>query len=241
METIKIAHLYYDLMNLYGEHGNISALTHHLEAHNIKTIVHYLSLEDEIDFSKYDFFYIGSGNRHAFELVREDLLKRKKELIAAINDKKFFLVTGNAIDLFGKSFITLQNEEKEALGLFNYEAFENETRIVGEQVYRMKKLDDEIIGFQNRSTVLKYVKEKHLFDVLQGNGYVVNSIVEGIKKKNFYGTYLIGPLLIRNPHFTEYLVEQLIKSKNLSYEYYKDELETKAYEEYKKNLLYEKK
>ena len=54
METIKIAHLYYDLMNLYGEHGNILALTKHLEAHKIKTIVHYLSLEDEIDFSKYD-------------------------------------------------------------------------------------------------------------------------------------------------------------------------------------------
>ena len=77
METIKIAHLYYDLMNLYGEHGNILALTKHLEAHKIKPIVHYLSLEDEIDFSKYDIFYIGSGNTPNFHLVRKDILKRK--------------------------------------------------------------------------------------------------------------------------------------------------------------------
>ena len=80
METIKIAHLYYDLMNLYGEHGNVLALIHHLEEHKIKAIVHYLSIEDDIDFDKYDIFYIGSGNKPAFKLVLEDILKRKKDI-----------------------------------------------------------------------------------------------------------------------------------------------------------------
>ena len=240
METIKIAHLYYDLMNLYGEHGNILALTKHLEAHKIKPIVHYLSLDDEIDFSKYDIFYIGSGNTPNFHLVRKDILKRKEKIKKALKEKKFFLITGNAIDLFGRSYNTLEEEELETLNIFQYETFETDFRIVGEQVYKFPKLEEEIIGFQNRNTVLKYIKEKHLFDVKSGTGYVPKAIVEGIKKDNFYGTYLLGPILIRNPYFTEYLVEQIVKQKNLAFEPYIDKLEIKAYEEYRKNMLNEK-
>ncbi len=239
METIKIAHLYYDLMNLYGEHGNILALTKHLEAHHVKTIVHYLSIEDSIDFDKYDFFYIGSGSTPSYELVRKNMLKYEKEIKKAIMQKKFFLITGNAIDLFGRSYNTLDEKEKKTLDILNYETFETEERIVGEQTYRISKFDEEIIGFQNRNTVLRYVKEKHLFEVKSGTGYVPKSIVEGIKKNNFYGTYLLGPILIRNPYFTEYLVEQIIKQKNIAYEEYKDKYEIKAYEEYRKNMLKE--
>ena len=53
METIKIAHLYYDLMNLYGEHGNVRCLTHHLESHDVRVIVHNLSIDDKIKFDDY--------------------------------------------------------------------------------------------------------------------------------------------------------------------------------------------
>ena len=236
MPKIKIAHLYYDLMNLYGEHGNLLALTHHLEEHKIRVITHYVSLEDDIDFEKYDLFYIGSGNKDAFELARKHILKFKKDIKKAIKEKKFFLITGNAIDLFGKSFNTLAEEEKETLGLLDYESFEVENRIVGEQLYSKKDLENRIIGFVNRNTVLKYVKEKHLFEVIEGNGFVENSIVEGIQKDNFYGTYLLGPLFIRNPYFTEYIVKKILEYKKLPFKKYEDEAEIKAYHEYNKNM-----
>ncbi len=237
METVKIAHLYYDLMNLYGEHGNILAITHHLEEHNIHVITHTLTIEDEFDFTHYDFIYIGSGNKEAFELVREDILKKKKAFQEAMKQNKIILATGNAIDLFGKSFRTLNEIEEETLGLFSYEASEIDFRIVGEQVYNAKFLEEEMIGFQNRNSVLKFVKEKHLFDVKKGTGYVPKAIMEGIHCHNFYGTYLLGPICIRNPHFTEYLVQELCKYKNISYKPFLDETEIKAYQEYKKNLL----
>ena len=35
MPKIKIAHLYYDLMNLYGENANIRALVHFAERQGI--------------------------------------------------------------------------------------------------------------------------------------------------------------------------------------------------------------
>lgn len=239
METIRIAHLYYDLMNLYGEHGNVLALSHHLEEHKVRVITHYLSVDDEIDFSKYDIFYMGSGNKEAFTIVLQDIMKRKKEIQEAILNRKFFLITGNALDFFGKSYHHLNEEEDETLGILSYESFETDFRIVGEQVYTTPKIEEELIGFENRNSVLKFVKEPHLFDVKEGTGYVPKSIVEGICKLNFYGTYLLGPLFIRNPHFTEYIVEEILKEKKLPYTPFLDEAEVKAYEEYKKNLLNE--
>lgn len=241
METIKIAHLYYDLMNLYGEHGNVLALTHHLEEHKIRVITHSLSLEDEIDFQKYDIFYIGSGNMEAFHFVRANLLKYKKEIKKAIKDHKFFFVTGNALDLFGKCFHSLSDEERETLGVFDYESFETDFRIVGEQVYAFPSINEELIGFENRSSVLRFVKEPHLFEVKMGTGYVPKAIVEGIHKNNFYGTYLLGPLFIRNPYFTEYIVKEILSQKKLPYTPFHSELEEKAYQEYVKNILDEEK
>ena len=115
MQTIKIAHLYYDLMNLYGEHGNVLALTHHLEGHQVKSIVHSLSIEDDFDLTKYDLVYIGCGNKEAFELVREDVLKRKENFKKALDQGTFFFTTGNSLDLFGKCYHTLDEIEEETL------------------------------------------------------------------------------------------------------------------------------
>ncbi len=239
METIKIAHLYYDLMNLYGEHGNILALRHHLEEHHAKVIIHYFSIEDDFDLKNYDMIYIGSGNKEAFELVRLDILKRKKMFTTAFKNKKYFFVTGNALDLFGKCYRTLDGEELETLNILSYEAEETDYRIVGEQVYTSPICEEEIIGFQNRNSILKYVKEKHLFHVVNGTGYIPKSIVEGIHKNNFYGTYLLGPIFIRNPYFTESIIENFFKDRNYTYEPYLEKNEIKAYQEYKKNLLHE--
>ena len=66
MKTIKIAHLYYDLMNLYGENGNVLCLKKYLENQNIAVSVDYLTKDDKIDFNKYDIYYIGSGNDENF-------------------------------------------------------------------------------------------------------------------------------------------------------------------------------
>jgi len=89
MKTIKIAHLYYDIMNLYGENGNVRFLKRKLEEIDIKTEVHFLSIEDEINFSKYDFFYIGSGTDNNKEIVLHNILKYKNDIKKAIKNKKF--------------------------------------------------------------------------------------------------------------------------------------------------------
>lgn len=237
METIKIAHLYYDLMNLYGENGNVRVLVKHLEEQNVKVILHNLSLEDEIDFNKYDIFYLGCGNKDNFALVLENIKSYQKEIKKAIKEGKFFLVTGTGLDLFGKSFTNNAGVKTKALNIFDYESKEIENRLVGEQELAFNGLPETVIGFQNRNTILDNLGEVHLFEVIKGFGYQDGSHFEGIRHNNFYGTYLLGPILARNPYFTEYLVSKIMARKNLEYHPYTNEYEVKAYTEYLKNVI----
>ena len=229
MKTIKIAHLYYDLMNLYGENGNVRALEKYLSK-SFKVETYNLTINDYIDFSKYDIYYIGSGNNESFNLVLNDIIKYE-ENIKKVIDKKFFLVTGNSINLFGK-YYTNKDKRQKCLGVLNYNSKEKKKRIVGEQILKFKKTNEDIIGFYNRSSKLKNIHEKKLFDVVDGY-----KTFEGIKHKNFYGTYLLGPILIRNPHFTEYLVQKICKQQNVSYKQIDNTLELNAYKQYKNNFL----
>ena len=235
MKTIRIAHLYYDLMNLYGENGNIKCLEKYLNKQNVKVEIFHLSKDDNIEFDNYDIFYIGSGNNDSFKIVLEDLKKYKTDLKNIINEK-FFIITGNAINLFGNRYIN-KNETIDCLNILNYSSKEIKKRFVGEQLYKTNFINEEIIGFENRSSKLVEVKENALFESINGFGNDKRTKFEGIKHSNFYGTYLLGPLLIRNPHFTNYLIKEICLKFGIKFIKVNDDLEIKAYEEYKINFL----
>ncbi len=237
MKKIKIAHLYYDLMNLYGENGNVRFLKKKLEEQGIDTEVHFLTVDDDIDFDEYDFYYIGTGSEDNKNIVLEDLIKYKDKVKKAIDDNKYFLVTGNALDLFGDSIINLDNEVKDAIGAFKYQVREEEFRIVGEQHYTCQLFDKKILGFQNRNSVLINYKDEYLFEVLKGSGYGPDDKQEGVLGNNFYGTYLLGPILVRNPYFTEYIIKKICEDLDIKYKTNYKDVSFKAYEEYLKNFL----
>lgn len=223
MKTIKIAHLYYDLMNYYGEQGNVLALKTAIEYAGFKVNVKTLSVDDEIDFEKYDIFYMGMGTKRNQEIVRKDILKYKDKIENVI-DKKMFIMTGNSYELFGKKI-----DDKNCLGVFNFES-KTTDRIVGEQVFKSDVIKETIIGFQNRFSS-NNIKDDYLFEVIKGTGNDSESKVEGIHKNNFFGTYLLGPILIRNPYFKDALLKYIgidkVNTKLVDY---------KAYHEYLKNF-----
>lgn len=223
MKTIKIAHLYYDLMNYYGEQGNVLALKTAIEYAGLKVNVKTLSIDDEIDFEKYDIFYMGMGTKRNQEIVRKNILKYKDKIENVI-DKKMFIMTGNSYELFGKKI-----DDKKCLGIFNFNS-KTTDRIVGEQVFKSDIIKETIIGFQNRFSS-NDIKDDYLFEVIKGTGNDSESKVEGIHKNNFFGTYLLGPILIRNPYFKDALLKYIgidkVNTKLVDY---------KAYHEYLKNF-----
>lgn len=229
MKIIKIAHLYYDIMNLYGESGNILALTEALKRQGARYTVTNVTKGDKIDFSKYDIFYIGSGTDDAQMLVLKDILRYKEEIKKSIK-KKVFIATGNSYELFGSKINNV-----DALGCFDFESKTVRNRIVKEQVYKTYILNNPVIGFQNRGSINNN-KENHLFEVIDGCADNNKSKFEGVHINNFYGTYTLGPLLVRNPELLNKIIRDFFQKNKYPYKEIEDTPEIKAYDEYLKNF-----
>jgi len=223
-KTIKIAHLYYDLMNLYGESGNVRALKKFIERQDINAEVYSITVGDNIDFTKYDFYYIGAGTFENFKIVLNDLQNYKTKIKNAIEKNKMFLLTGNAMELFGKKIRLESGKSLECLGIFNYQSYTVPERILGNAFYKFDKLPknrgNQMIGFLNRNTEMVYT-ENRMFGFADNTNY-----------KNFFAMNMIGPVLIRSPYFTNYLIERLFEDKGLEYKEIDDTVEFDAYHEF---------
>ena len=229
MKKIKIAHLYYDAMNLYGEEGNVRALEKFISRQGITCEVHKLSIGDDIDFNAYDFYYIGCGSEDNQMLVLEDLKKYKDDIESALKKGKMILATGNAMELFGRKIKFKDAHSIDCLGLFDYQAVELDRRNVSEIFYKYDQLEEgkgrDILGFRNSNCNIIH-NNNRMFEF-------PNSVNIG----SFYGIDFVGPLLIRNPYFTNMLIEKLFKEKDIPYKTITDTIEFKAYREFLNNFI----
>lgn len=208
---IVIAHLYYDLLNLYGECGNVRILQKTLEENGFDVYVKLLTVGDEFNFDEYDFVYMGMGLKENLEIANEHLLGYKKELDKYIKSKKCILCTGNSYELFGKKII-LEDKEIKCLGLFDFESEVLEKRNINEISASCSLSDKTIIGFVNCGSSNNLKKDNFLTDINDtGNK-------EGIHVNNFIGTYLIGPILVRNPQLLKKVIANIILSKDSKYD-----------------------
>jgi CobQ-like glutamine amidotransferase family enzyme len=234
--------MYYDLLNLYGENANTRSIVYNLKLNNIKVKVDYRSLKEQINFDNYDIVYIGSGSEDNLKLALKDIMNRKKELTKYINSNGYLILTGNAMDLFGK-YIKTYDDKLNALGIFDYHIeylkdsnLKNAStdRIVGEVSANSKLVEDKIIGFQNRCDLVHNVKTP-LFQIDENYSNDLKSNNEGFTYKNVYATHIIGPLLIRNPHLLDYILDKLCKEKKIKYNSL-DATSKTAYKKYLENF-----
>ena len=225
---IKILHLFHDLMNLYGEYGNVNILKSRLEDQGAHVTVEKKTIEDEIDFNRYDFIYCGSGTEKNQLIALDYLKKYKSELKDAIDHNKYMLFTGNSFELFGKSLLQTDGDKIELLGLIDFDVQNTKDRITGDVILKSDKLKKEVIGFINKQSLIDNI-ENPLFKVEFGVGADKSNQVEGVRKNNFFGTYTIGPILIKNPEVLEFFVEGIIDSIDDRFEFkevsYPNELE----------------
>ncbi len=213
---MKIAYLYYDFLNLYGESGNIKIISNILKYNKIKHEILYLSLDDELDFNSYDLVYIGSGTEENQLIALNHLMNYRDDIKKYIEDNKFMLITGNSVDLFGQKIMA--DGTYDGLGIFDYNITRGKRKMA--EVYLEGKIvKNKILGFINNNSYI----DKIIYPLFEN---------EGIKYHNFYATYILGPILVRNPEFTKYFLNRLT-NKKLKYDL---KLETKAYHEFVKNF-----
>lgn len=210
--TVRILDIYPELMNLYGERGNMLMLRKRLEETGVEVIYEAKSTEDEIDFSIYDMAYMGCGTESASFKALDCLRKYKKQLDEFIESNKILVLTGNALEIFGKS-ITDDNGTVDALGIFTYGVQrKNKLRYHDDAVYTCNLINEKFIGYVNKCSQVSGVTSP-LFNVEMGLGNDNTASTEGYNYKNVYATELIGPIFVRNPYFLQYIIKKLYSVK----------------------------
>ncbi len=204
---MKIEILFPEFCNLYGDMFNMKYLKKCIpDAEFIET-----ALEEEPAFVKenVNLIYLGPMTEKTQEKVISKLLPYKTRIIELIDKNVVFLFTGNALEVLGNYIENEDGTKIDGLGIFD--VYAKRDMFHRHNSFLIGKYEDiEIIGFKSQFTMLYGNNTDMTFvEVEKGIGINKESKLEGIKKNNFIGTYLIGPLLILNPLFTKKILEML--------------------------------
>ncbi|MBR0418714.1 MAG: hypothetical protein IJI66_06060 [Erysipelotrichaceae bacterium] len=218
---IRILHLYPELMNLYGDYGNLSIIVNRIKKMGLKVKVERKEYQDPIFFADYDFVYMGSGTEKNEMCALKDLIKYELYIKEYVKAGKVMLLTGNAMELMGNSI-----DDEKALGLIDFKTTITEKRYTGDVICYNEVLG-ETVGFINKSSLIEGGEKNKLFDYRFKDNNLVDNNFEGYRLKNLFGTHIIGPVLVKNPLFADEILKLLVKDQ---YVLDRDPYEEAAYE-----------
>lgn len=213
---MKIEVLFPEFCNLYGDIYNIKYLKKCMpDTEIIET-----ALEQVPTFFNEDvnLIYLGPMTEKTQEKVIAKLLPYKERIEELIEKNVVFLFTGNALEVLGKYIENEDGNKIEALGIFD--VYAKRDMMHRHNSYIIGKFEDiEILGFKSQFTMMYGDNSNSYFlEVEKGIGINKESKLEGIKKNNFIGTYVIGPILILNPLFTKKIMKMLGEEKDVALE-----------------------
>lgn len=207
---LHICHLYPDVLNLYGDQGNIICLRRRLLARGIGAEVTELPIGATADFTQFDMFFIGGGQDFEQEVLLSDLASGKAaDIRSAVEDEKVFLTICGGYQMMGNYYLTHDGVQCDFIGAVNLHTVGRPERMIGNFMFRCS--DDNggstVVGFENHSG-RTYLDEgvSPLGEVLVGHGNNGEDKTEGARYKNVFGSYSHGPILPKNPEFADFLL-----------------------------------
>lgn len=211
---LNICHLYPDLLNVYGDYGNILVLKYRCEQRNIKVNIFNVSVDDEFSPENYDLTLLGGGQDYEQAIVSKDLSNNKKDAIKEyIEKKKVFLAICGGYQLLGNYYTTSKGEKLDGLGILNIHTESSSDRLIGNVVIHNEEFNENYVGFENHSGKTYIGELKPLGKVVNGFGNNSEDGFEGCIYKNTFGTYLHGALLTKNPELADRLIKIALKNK----------------------------
>jgi lipid II isoglutaminyl synthase (glutamine-hydrolysing) len=238
MMNLKIGYLYGDLMNIYGDTGNITSLKKRAEWRGIEVELEIKSLKSKIKKGEIDLFFFGGGQDQSQEVVAKDLQDKAEVLNSEIERGVPLLAICGGYQLLGDYYQPFDGPKLKGIGLFPIYTKASNDRMIGNIVIEStipQTIDHKpyLVGFENHSgkTYLKE-KAKPLGKVVKGFGNNGDDKTEGCIYMNAIGCYMHGPLLPKNPQLADWLIKKALEikyGKEIELEPLDDELENKAH------------
>ena len=219
MKTVE--HLFPALCDIYGENWNAEYLARSCgELRVLATSHKSVPAFAERDV---DLILLGSATERKQEQILTLLRPYTDRLRELIDRGTVFLVTGNAVELFGRE---IRDGERviPALGLFDFTSvrYMDRDRHNSQFIAPFQTESGETLTLMGHKSQFSFSYgdfEKSAFLTLEkGVGMNPKTSAEGIRKNRFFATYSLGPFLILNPPFAKYLLRLLGLPDGLAFE-----------------------
>jgi lipid II isoglutaminyl synthase (glutamine-hydrolysing) len=241
---MRLVHLYGDLMNLYGDRGNIMALRRRCEWRGVELDLRLVSIGEPLHPKDSDIFFFGGGQDREQLTVSADLARGKGQALAeAVESGAALLSVCGGYQLLCHYFHTSEGTDIPGVGLFNAHTVAGNVRFVGNVVAESTIDGGEhtLVGFENHSG-RTYLGEglQPLGRVIIGNGNNGEDRTEGAAYRNAVGTYLHGPVLPKNPRLADWLIQAALErryGKDATLPPLDDYRETEAHESVMRTVL----
>ena len=215
-DRFTIGWLYADLMNIYGDRGNILTLLRRAEWHGFDARVVELGRGPAEQMSDVDVFFFGGGQDREQALIYDDLREHKQQALeASVGAGAQVLAVCGGYQLLGHYYQTADGERYDGIGLLDVTTQAGRKRFIGDVVVEsgIEGLQPStLVGFENHSgrTFLGQAA-RPLGRVVQGKGNNGSDRTEGCVQGGIIGTYLHGSLLPKNPQLADYLIVQALR------------------------------
>ena len=206
---LRICHLYGNLMNTYGDNGNLLMLQHRAKKLGYEVETTLISLEEDFNPDDFDIVMFGGGQDYEQTVVAKDLQKKKDALIQYIEDNGVVVAICGGFQLLGRYYVNASGERLNgisAIDVCTNGQFPN--RLIGDVEIVNEEFGETYLGYENhigRTYLGKNMKP--LGKVVKGYGNNEEDHVEGCHYKNVFCSYFHGPILVRNQHLADRIIE----------------------------------
>ena len=206
---LRICHLYGNLMNTYGDNGNLLMLQHRAKKLGYEVETTLISLEEDFNPEDFDIVMFGGGQDYEQTVVAKDLQNKKDALIQYIEDNGVVVAICGGFQLLGRYYVNASGERLNgisAIDVYTNGQFPN--RLIGDVEIVNEEFGETYLGYENhigRTYLGKNMKP--LGKVVKGYGNNEEDHVEGCHYKNVFCSYFHGPILVRNQHLADRIIE----------------------------------
>lgn len=209
---LTIGHLYPELLNLYGDRGNIQCLVKRCQWRGIEAEVKTYEQDEKIDFSALDLVLLGGGSDREQMIVCEKLKEIREDFKEYVESDGVVIAICGGYQLLGEYYRTEQGVI-EGLALVDLYTEHGEERLISNIVMKSELFEMPVVGFENHGGRTCIRGNRPLGKVLYGYGNDGTSGYEGVIYRNVIGTYLHGPLLPKNPQLADWLLARALERK----------------------------
>lgn len=212
---LKICHLYPDVLNLYGDRGNVICMEKRLQWRGIDVVTTGISIGQPLKASQYDLLFIGGGQDFEQEVLLPDLASGKTaELKAAVEDGVPVLAICGGYQMLGSYYKTWDGHQCDFTGILDLYTEGARERMIGNYMFACEELGVNVVGFENHSGKTYLGSSvKPMGRVLSGFGNNGQDKTEGARYKNVFATYSHGCLLPKNPVLADHILKTALERK----------------------------